>query len=52
MRLATVAIAKRLGTVEHIRLNLITLAASEDVVVQALAVVTGLNGSKSQIAST
>jgi hypothetical protein len=52
MRLATGAIAKRLGAVEHIRLNFITLAASEGVVVQALAVVTGLNGNKSQIAST
>jgi hypothetical protein len=52
MRLATATIAKRLGTVEHIRLNFITLAASEDVVVQALVVVTGLNDNKSQITFT
>ena len=40
--------SRRLGTVKHIRLNFIALAASKDVVVQALAVVMGFNDSKSQ----
>jgi hypothetical protein len=43
--------ARRLGTVEHICLNFITLAAGKDVFVQALAVVMGFNDGKSQTAS-
>ena len=43
--------ARRLGTVEHIRLNFIALAASEDVVVQALAVVMRFDDGKSQLAA-
>src|SRR6266581_9718566 len=39
---------RRLGTVKHIRLNFIALAASKDVVVQALAVIMGFNDCKSQ----
>ena len=41
--------ARRLGTVEHIRLNFIALAASKDVVVQAPAVVMRFDDGKSQI---
>ena len=43
--------ARRLGTVEYIRLNFIALAASEDVVVQALAVVMRFDDGKSQLAA-
>ena len=43
--------ARRLGTVEHICLNFITLAAGKDVIVQALAVVMGFDDGKSQTAS-
>ncbi len=42
--------AKPLGALEHIGLHFIARAASKDVVVQALAVVLGLNDGKSQTA--
>jgi hypothetical protein len=44
--------ARRLGTVKHIRLHFITIAASKDVVIQAFSAVMGLNNGKSQTAPT
>ena len=48
MHFTTGAGARRLGTVEHIRLSFIALAASKDVVVEALAVVMRFNDSETQ----
>jgi hypothetical protein len=51
MRFTTGADARRLGTVEHIRLSFIALAAGKAVVVEALAVVMRFNDGETQTAT-
>src|ERR1700694_110965 len=51
MHFTTGAGARRLGTVEHIRLSFIALAAGKDVVVEAFAVVMRFNDGETQTAT-